>query len=139
MNFMVGTHLFLKMRMRIKGLVRMTLQRVAQGGVSAPQTPSPAMSTTPKITTKQKDTIYKLHVNTGHLPVPQMLAMLKAAGARDEVRDFVKNEFHCFAVHEAAEASSSQEGHFSKELYFQQAHWHRLFFHFIFWERPTPS
>lgn len=61
----------------------------------APQTPSPAAIIASKITDKQKNLIHKLHVNTGHLPVPQMLAMLKAAGARDEIREFVKNEFHC--------------------------------------------
>jgi hypothetical protein len=91
-----------------------------QSSVLAPQTPSPAMSTTPKITTKQKDTIYKLHVNTGHLPVPQMLAMLKAAGARDEVRDFVKNEFHCLQCMKQQKPVPHKKATFPKSFTFNK-------------------
>jgi len=78
------------------------------------------MSTTPKITTKQKDTIYKLHVNTGHLPVPQMLAMLKAAGARDEVRDFVKNEFHCLQCMKQQKPVPHKKATFPKSFTFNK-------------------
>lgn len=91
-----------------------------QGGVAAPQTPSPARSTTAKITTKQKDTIYKLHVNTGHLPVPQMLAMLKAAGARDEVRDYVKNEFHCLQCMKQQKPVPHKKATFPKSFTFNK-------------------
>jgi hypothetical protein len=39
--------------------------------------------------------VAKLHVNMGHLPVDQMLTMLRAAGAKEEIREYVKNEFRC--------------------------------------------
>eukprot|EP00435_Cladocopium_sp_Y103_P074255 s37_g47.t1 len=63
--------------------------------ISAPQTPSPVKLKPVEISSRQKEMIFKLHANTGHLPVNQMLAMLKAAGARDEVMKYVKDEFHC--------------------------------------------
>jgi len=61
----------------------------------APQTPSPAITRPVLVTQKQKELIHKLHANLGHLPVDQMLTLLKAAGALDSVRKFVKEEFKC--------------------------------------------
>ena len=63
--------------------------------LSAPQTPSPVKARAMSISPRQRDLVNKLHVSMGHLPRDQMLAMLKAAGARDEVRQYVKEEYKC--------------------------------------------
>ena len=86
----------------------------------APQTPSPARATRTGVTNKQKDLLYKLHVNTGHLPVPQMLAMLKAAGARDEIREYVKNEFHCLQCMKQHRPVSHRRSTFPKSFSFNK-------------------
>lgn len=86
----------------------------------APQTPSPARATRCRVTNNQKDLVYKLHVNTGHLPVPQMLAMLKAAGARDEIREYVKNEFHCLQCMKQHRPVSHRRSTFPKSFSFNK-------------------
>ena len=67
----------------------------SQPVLRAPQTPSPAGKPEVTITKRQKEMVAKLHVNLGHLPIEQMLSMLKAAGAKDEVREYVKSSFRC--------------------------------------------
>ena len=62
----------------------------------APQTPGPVMKRTSEdITRHQKELLYRLHANTGHAPKPQMLMMLKAAGAKDNIMKFVQEKFQC--------------------------------------------
>ena len=39
--------------------------------------------------------VTKLHENMGHLSADRMIVMLKAAGARDEVLEYVRKEFAC--------------------------------------------
>lgn len=47
------------------------------------------------VTESQKRLLMKVHVNTGHPPLPQFLRMLRAAGTHDHILKFVKNQFKC--------------------------------------------
>ena len=39
--------------------------------------------------------VQKLHENLGHIPVERLIAVTKAAGAKDEVLDYLKKDFAC--------------------------------------------
>ena len=67
----------------------------SKDALRAPQTPSPAKAPDTKLTGRQREVVAKLHVNMGHIPVEQMLTLLKASGAKEEVREYVKNSFRC--------------------------------------------
>ena len=47
------------------------------------------------ITEEQKMMVHRLHVNLGHLPLDRMKVMLKAANAKDEVLEFVRDHYKC--------------------------------------------
>ena len=47
------------------------------------------------VTEEQKSMLHRLHVNLGHLPIDRMRMMLKAAKAKDEVLEYVKDGFKC--------------------------------------------
>ena len=49
----------------------------------------------PSLTEDQKKKINAVHVNMGHIAVPQMLSLFKAAGAKPEVLKFIKHRFNC--------------------------------------------
>lgn len=59
----------------------------------------PAVSEEPKsnvkVSEKQKRLVRRVHVNTGHPSRDQFLRMLKAAGAREEVLKYVRDQFTC--------------------------------------------
>ena len=92
----------------------------ASSGMRAPQTPSPVVLNPVKVSEKQKDLVYKLHVNLGHLPVNQMLSMLKAAGAQDSVRRFVKEEFKCPQCSKQQKPIPHKKATFPKTFSFNQ-------------------
>ena len=48
-----------------------------------------------ELTKEQKDKIFKVHVNQGHLPKHQLLLLFKAANAKPEVLQYIKDKFHC--------------------------------------------
>ena len=47
------------------------------------------------LSAEEKRKVTSVHVNMGHLPREQMLALLKAAGAKPKVLQFVKEHFTC--------------------------------------------
>ena len=49
----------------------------------------------PSLTREQKAAIEKLHVNISHPNVTQFLRVLKAAGAKPEILNYVAKEFRC--------------------------------------------
>ena len=62
-------------------------------GVPMPRTPSVNMQN--KLTAEQKKKVNQVHANLGHISKQQMLALFKAAGAKDSVMRFIRDEFSC--------------------------------------------
>lgn len=93
----------------------------------------PYNSTSPPLikalTKDEKDKVRAVHVNMGHLPQNQMLALLKAAGAKQ---------------HEATAFCQSKKSRFSQNFYLQSHSGLGLFLHFLakqdvgFLERGLP-
>jgi hypothetical protein len=48
-----------------------------------------------RLTREQKQKVNLVHVNLGHLSRQQMLSLFKAAGGREAVMKFIKEEFNC--------------------------------------------
>eukprot|EP00435_Cladocopium_sp_Y103_P060316 s936_g22.t1 len=50
---------------------------------------------TSSITTAEKNMVLRAHVNLGHPPVKEFVRLLKAAGTRNDIINYVLREFHC--------------------------------------------
>ena len=69
---------------------------VPSSGMPAPQTPGPVLKKTDgTISQHQKELLHRLHANLGHLPRPQLLMTLKAAGAKESILQYVQDQFEC--------------------------------------------
>jgi len=66
-------------------------KEIEKGGEKLPT------SSSSTLTELQKKKIQLVHTNMGHLPREQMLILLKAAGAKPEVLEYVKDRFGCEA------------------------------------------
>ena len=60
-----------------------------------PATRTPSVNLQDKLTSDQKKKINQVHANLGHISRQQMLSLFKAAGAKDNVMRYVKDEFSC--------------------------------------------
>ena len=67
-------------------------QEVERGGGQEPTSQVPQGR---DLTTLEKKKVHLVHTNMGHLPREQMLLLLKAAGAKPEVMEYVKHRFGC--------------------------------------------
>ena len=47
------------------------------------------------ITTAEKNMVLRAHINLGHPPVKEFVRLLKAAGTRNDIINYVLREFHC--------------------------------------------
>ena len=70
-------------------------QEGAGVGSFPPEGPDEGHSGTARREREVKALVEKLHLNLGHLSKERMVVMLKAAGARDDVLDFVQKRFEC--------------------------------------------
>lgn len=68
------------------------LDRAVESGCALPPTPAAGRSC---LSAEQVKKVNQVHVNLGHISKEQMLSLFKAAGAKDSVMEFVKNEYSC--------------------------------------------
>ena len=72
------------------------LDREVEAGGQPQPAPLPARRVAgDRLTASQINKINQVHVNLGHIAKDQMLALFKAAGAKDSVLRYVKDEFTC--------------------------------------------
>ena len=101
--------------------------------LSSPLTPSGQHLK--QLTSDEKEKIRRVHINTGHTPVRQMLSMLKAAGARPEVLRYVAEEFDCHQCSQQKRPVPRRKAAFPRTFSFNNLVALDVFY--ISWEKHT--
>lgn len=87
------------------------------------------------ISSQEKEKIRLLHNNMGHLPKPQMLSLMKAAGGKPQVLKYIKDEFHCHQCMRQQKPISRRKAAFPRVFSFNRII--GVDFIYISWEGKT--
>ena len=88
-----------------------------------------------QISSQEKEKVRLLHNNMGHLPKPQMLSLLKAAGGKNQVLRYVQDEFHCHQCMRQQRPISRRKAAFPRVFSFNRII--GIDFMYISWEGKT--